>query len=424
MNYRCALPGPLKEVALTFHEFANGGAQATVELKDGRKFEKVLISNSTAIIAVRGFEEPPFDVEDIARLYQTDVDKNPTERGGSSPSADFGVSANASETRPDRQLLARMRASLLCLAMLVPAYGAAIDLPIIDAHSQFDENVPAARLIEYAARAGVTQVLLSARGAATTAHVLDLASKYPGCILPSVRTKGREFADNRAEYYAMLSEQLKEPAFKAMSEIILVHAAKGRRAPEVNVAADAPQVQEAIGRAIAKGWPAVLHYELRWLAGAQGPEGRQRRMAELRTLLARYPHQPFALIHMAQLDAGDAADLLAAHPNLVFLTSHANPIAVNESRQPWTDMFADGKLAPEWQALMLRHPDRFVLAIDNVWREHWSERYVQQVELWRRALAQLPAEVAHAVAHKNAERLWNLPPAVAGQGCAALKAPR
>jgi len=82
MNYRCALPGPLKEVASTFHEFANGGAQATVELKDGRKFEKVLISNSTAIIAVRGFEEPPFNVEDIARLYQTDADKNPTERGG------------------------------------------------------------------------------------------------------------------------------------------------------------------------------------------------------------------------------------------------------------------------------------------------------------------------------------------------------
>jgi hypothetical protein len=82
MNYRCALPEPLKSEALTFEEFANGAAQATVELKDGRKFERVLISNGTAIVAVRGYEQPPFNVEEIARLYQTNADKNPTERGG------------------------------------------------------------------------------------------------------------------------------------------------------------------------------------------------------------------------------------------------------------------------------------------------------------------------------------------------------
>lgn len=108
---------------------------------------------------------------------------------------------------------------------------------------------------------------------------------------------------------------------------------------------------------------------------------------------------------------------------LVFLTSHANTPVVNESRQPWTDMFVGDELAAAWKALIVRHPDRFVLTLDNVRPEHWSERYVKQVELWRKALGKLPSEVAHAVAHGNAERLWKLPPAMAGQGCAALKLP-
>ncbi len=315
-------------------------------------------------------------------------------------------------------------ACFFCLAILVPAYGASNVLPIIDAHSQFDEYVPVARVIEYAARAGVTQVLLSARGrGVTTAQVLALASTHPACIVPSLRTKGRAFNENLPGYYTLLDEQFKEPAFRAMSEIILVHAPKGKIAPEINVAADTPQVKEAIQRAMAKGWPVVLHYEFRWLTSAYGTSARAKRMAELKSLVSQHPQQPFALIHMAQLDASDAADLLAAHPNLLFLTSHANPLAVIESRQPWTNMFAAGELAPEWKALVLRYPDRFVLAIDNVWPEHWSEKYVQQVELWRKALGKLPAEVAHAVAHRNAERLWKLAPAMAGQGCAALKLP-
>ncbi len=308
-------------------------------------------------------------------------------------------------------------ACLFCLGSLVPAYGASNVLPVIDAHSQFDEHTPVATVIEYASRAGVNRVLLSARGRATTRQVLDLGSTHPGCIVPSVRTKGRD----RGGHFSMLDEQLKEPGFRAMSEIILAHASKGRRAPEVNVPADSPQTREAMQRAIEKGWPIVLHYEFRWLTSAYGSGARAKRMAELKGLLAQSPQHPFALIHMGQLDPGDAADLLGAHPNVLFLTSHANSLSVRESRQPWTDMFAGEELTAEWKALMLRHPDRFVLTIDNVWPEHWSDKYVQQVELWRKALGKLPAEIAHAVAHGNAERLWKLPPATAGGGCAALR---
>jgi hypothetical protein len=57
----------------------------------------------------------------------------------------------------------------------------------------------------------------------------------------------------------------------------------------------------------------------------------------------------------------------------------------------------------------VRYPERFVLAFDNVWPEYWSDLYVERARLWRHALSELPTSVAEAIAHGNAERLWNIP---------------
>lgn len=82
MNYRCPLTESLRNEAAAFVEFANGGAQATVRLDDGRVFPEVLISNGSAVVAVRGCKVPPFEPSQIASLYQTDEDKDPKERAG------------------------------------------------------------------------------------------------------------------------------------------------------------------------------------------------------------------------------------------------------------------------------------------------------------------------------------------------------
>lgn len=82
MEYGCPLPRRLQEVALCFSEFANGAAQATARLKDGRVFGRVLISNATAIVAVRGYEKPPFEIADLVDLFQSSEDISPSERGG------------------------------------------------------------------------------------------------------------------------------------------------------------------------------------------------------------------------------------------------------------------------------------------------------------------------------------------------------
>lgn len=63
-------------------EFANGATQVSIETRDGKVHVGILISNSTWIIAMRGQSDLPFRLKDIVEIYQTDEDKNPTQRGG------------------------------------------------------------------------------------------------------------------------------------------------------------------------------------------------------------------------------------------------------------------------------------------------------------------------------------------------------
>ena len=63
-------------------EFANGGTQVSMRLKDGRVFTDVLISNSTYVIAIRGYMDLPFHLEDVVDIFQSEIDKAPIQRGG------------------------------------------------------------------------------------------------------------------------------------------------------------------------------------------------------------------------------------------------------------------------------------------------------------------------------------------------------
>jgi hypothetical protein len=82
MKYRYTLPEHWIDKVVHMAEFAMGGTQVTMRLKDGRHVPGVLISNCTHPIAVRGFKDLPFRLEDIADIFQTDEDKNPKRRGG------------------------------------------------------------------------------------------------------------------------------------------------------------------------------------------------------------------------------------------------------------------------------------------------------------------------------------------------------
>jgi hypothetical protein len=322
-----------------------------------------------------------------------------------------GAESDKVKRSPPARILRNVVVALLsvvstaCGATRPPATGV-VNLPLVDAHSQVNESVDLTQVLALMDRAGVRCTILSTNGRMRPGELLVFASAHPGRIVPAVspRIKQRGF-----EEPAFLERQIRTGGFGAIAEVLIYHAQKGNRLPLITTDLDGPQVAIALGYAQREQWPLILHIEF----GAARLE-REALMRQLEILLADHPAQPFALIHVAQLDPSTARRLIAAHGNIYFITSHANPMFTAErgKNQPWTNMFAafGTRLSVEWQKLIVMHPDRFILGFDNVYPEDWGDFYLSQVGLWRRALSELPPDVAHAVAHGNAERLWRLSP--------------
>jgi hypothetical protein len=69
-----------------------------------------------------------------------------------------------------------------------------------------------------------------------------------------------------------------------------------------------------------------------------------------------------------------------------------------------TDHASGGKVEPSWRALFLAHPDRFMVGTDTFTPERWH--YIGEHAAWTRAwLADLPADVAARIGHRNGEGL-------------------
>lgn len=67
----------------------------------------------------------------------------------------------------------------------------------------------------------------------------------------------------------------------------------------------------------------------------------------------------------------------------------------------------DGQLCPEWRALLLKHPDRFLIGSDTWVNARW-ESYDALMQGYRTWLGGLPPEVATRIGWGNAAELFNL----------------
>ena len=292
--------------------------------------------------------------------------------------------------------------SLFYLALHSPAFG---DVTyFIDAHSQVDDQVEIDTIVKQMDAANVRMTILAARGLRDWRDIANLRFTYTGRIIPAVRTKGGAYKRNSKRYYERLDEQLQDEKFAAMAEVLLYHAKKGNKAPEVVVYPKDRRVRAALSPALKRGWPFVIHIEFASLNARR----RSRFMKSMKKMLVKYEDHPFALIHMGQLEAKDVKTLIEAHKNLYFMTSHSDPITVARSRQPWVKLFEGSRFKKEWKALFIKHSDKFIFALDNVWEHHWLDEYQKKMKYWEEALMQLPDNVANTIAHKNAERLWSI----------------
>jgi predicted TIM-barrel fold metal-dependent hydrolase len=280
------------------------------------------------------------------------------------------------------------------------------ELYLIDAHSQVDQTVDLNKVISLMDQAGVRYTILSAVAERSSEDIVRFSRQHPDRIIAAVRMKRHAYNKNDTSYYEVLRREVQSGDFNAMSEVMMYHAQKGHRYPEIVVYPDDDRVQAALRYALEKGWPFIVHIEF----ASRSISDREKFMEQLETMLDKYPNHPFAMAHMGQLKASEVRRLIKSHANVYFLTSRSNPVAASEANQPWVNMFKGDVLSPEWRELVIQYPGRFILSFDNVRPHHWGDFYLEEVQYWRKALAALPPDVATAIAHGNAERLWKIPP--------------
>lgn len=289
---------------------------------------------------------------------------------------------------------------LSCYMLSVPAR----ELYFVDAHSQADDEVEMPLILDRMASNGVAKTILAARSGRSPFDVANFADASGGRIIAALRTKSGAYTNNPAKFYRKIEKQYQSGRFSAMGEVLLYHAQKGDLAHEVTVLPEDERVQHLLRIARQEGWPFVIHIEFASLEGGQ----RQRFMKSMQTLLSENEPYPIVLNHMGQLGIEDVDALLRQHSNIYFLLAHTNPYIINRSNEPWINIFHGKVLDRGWRRLIITHPKHFIFALDNVWRRHWTDFYDGQMAYWLSAMADLPPEVAHAVAHGNAEHLWHL----------------
>jgi hypothetical protein len=131
----------------------------------------------------------------------------------------------------------------------------------------------------------------------------------------------------------------------------------------------------------------------------------------------------YDMVLHAHSDPGAVESLFAMNPKVKILWAHAGMLTTPETvgrlldRYPalWAelshrlDVAPKGRLDPAWQALLLRHPDRFMIGTGTYSNEYWYQfRYIlKQHRAW---LNQLPPSVTEQIAYKNAARLFTAQP--------------
>jgi predicted TIM-barrel fold metal-dependent hydrolase len=133
-------------------------------------------------------------------------------------------------------------------------------------------------------------------------------------------------------------------------------------------------------------------------------------VAVVESALTRYPKMHFILAHLGWTAGPDLIGrLLDTYPNLsTDVSIRFDPPGSIPWRNNGLDLSilnADDTIQPAWRAVIDRHPDRFLFAMDI---NSFGQRYTMTDELIataRKALAPLPRTVQEQIGHTNAEKL-------------------
>jgi len=257
------------------------------------------------------------------------------------------------------------------LLSVATASAACAELPIFDAHLHYShdawDNLPPEKAVELLKAAGVKRGLVSS---SNDQGQQRLAAAAPERILLSLRPyrqRGDQSTWMRDESVpAYLEEKLARHSYVAIGEFHIFGA-------DVDLPVPRRMIELARRRAL------VLHSH----SDADAVE-RQ---------FAQWPQARILWAHAGFDTPARVREMLRRHSNLwcdlAFRTDHA----------------PGGELDPEWRALFVEFPDRFMVGTDTFTPERWPY-VVEHARLARKWLAQLPPAVAERIAWRNGEALF------------------
>ncbi len=132
----------------------------------------------------------------------------------------------------------------------------------------------------------------------------------------------------------------------------------------------------------------------------------------LERLLSHRPAARIVWVHIGWDNTGHMTTallerLLKAHDNLYLSLKVVERAGLQKAENR---PVAGGELRPEWRALIAAFPDRFVLGADEFYSPPGATGHMpRSTEATWLLLSQLPPELARAVGHDNAIRIYRLP---------------
>lgn len=251
------------------------------------------------------------------------------------------------------------------------AVPAAAELPIFDAHLHYSHDawdvIPPKDAIALLRKAGLRRALVSS---SNDEGNQKLYAEAPDLILPSLRpyrSRGEISSWMRDDsVIGYLEQRLARHRYVAIGEFHLYGAD-----------AELPVPRRMVQ--LAKKHNLLLHAH----SDADAIE----------RLFAQWPQARILWAHSGFDQPDRLREMLKKHPNLwcdlAFRTDHGT----------------GGRVGPEWRAVFIEFPDRFMVGTDSFTPERWP--YVVEHAGWSRAwLKELPADVAERIAYRNGEAVF------------------
>lgn len=293
-------------------------------------------------------------------------------------------------------------AGLLSGLMAVCATAAAADYsgPLFDAHLHYNDEActhdtpapgcphPLADVLERMQKSGVRAIVANSRpndGTKVLATAREQTRAAGVTVVPFVR-----LYRNRADY----SNWFRDPT---IVEMVNAELARGTPAGPYrglgefhlydSANANGPVARQLMALAEEKGLAILAHVDdvaIDLLMANTPSKGQNMRLIWAHTGIGGTP--------AARVDA-----LFARYPKLMGELSYRPGLTC-----------ADGQLCPEWRALLLKYPDRFMIGSDTWVNQRW-QYYGELMQGYRTWLGGLPADVARRVAWDNGAKLFGVP---------------